>query len=231
MTRLWTQLGTGSGTEGEDCGAVSVLNVITWASGGKVGPDLQLPARDPQSVAGWVRYIRRLARKPSGAMLVFGDIYEAMSHAQVRAAFRSAGIRAPQVGYRYGWSFADMRQWLAASPDRAVILPVVYGVARRDGAPMGSTTFNDAHAIVLVGARKRRVKVGGKWRRWWYTRLGDPLMDGRRRPGSLRRYPKGWQTARLWCYRAAAGAFGTGPDGRPRPIGAGRAVVITVERG
>lgn len=228
---MWTQLRTGSGTEGEDCGVIAILNIITWASGGKVGPDVQLPARDPQSVAGWVRYIRRLVKRPSGAMMVHGDIFEGLAHPQVRAAFRSAGLRPVSATYRYGMPFWEMRQWLAGSPDRAVILPVMYGVARRSGAPTGSTTFDDGHAIVMIGARKRRVRVNGRYRRYWHTTLGDSLMDGRRKPGSPRRYPKGWQTTRIHTYRDAAGAFGSAPDGSPRPIGRGRCVVILVERG
>lgn len=230
MTRLFTQLGTGAPTAGADCGVLAVLNLAKWGSRGKVGPDVQVPARDPQSVASWVRYIRRIANRPWGAMLVDGDIEDALASDELRSAFRSAGCKPLKVSYRYGMEFWRMRDWLAESDDRAVMLPVMYGVARSSGCPVGSLTFSGGHALVMLGARRRRVRVGRRYRRYWFTTLGDPLMDGRRKPGSVRRYPKGWLSTRLHDYMPAAGAFGTGPDGKPRPIGRGRCVVILVER-
>lgn len=231
MTTLRTQLRSGSGTEGEDCVAVSGCNALLLLSHGAVGPRVVKPPQDPQSVASWVRFLRRLARRPTGPLLVHGDGYEALSSTEVKAAFRSAGLRPPTVEYRYGMPFGELRAWLANRPDRCAILPVDYGVARRDGCPMGSTTFSGGHAIVVTDVRRKRVRRGHRYVRRWFATVGDPLMDGRRKPGSLTRYPKGWLTTRLYRYRRAAGAFGSAPDGTPRPIGFGRTVCILLERG
>lgn len=233
MTTLRTQLRTGSPTAGEDCVAVSACNALLGASHRAVGPRLVRPAQDPQSVASWVRFVRRLAKRPTGPLLIHGDGYEALSSPEVKAAFRSAGQRPPRVEYRYGMPFGELRAWLAARPDaRWAILPVDYGVLRRDGnAPMGSTTFSGGHAIVVTGVHRRRVRRGRHYVSRWFASIGDPLFDGRRKPGSTSRYPRGWQTARLYAYRRAAGAFGSAPDGSPRPIGLGRTVCILVERG
>lgn len=230
LGRLWTQLSSGSGTEGEDCGAITVLNLITWASDGKVGPDMMSPARDPQSVANWVKYIRRIANRPAGAMLVYGDIFEVLNSTEIRGAFRAQNLTPPTVIYRYGESFSDLRRWMAVTKDRAIMLAIDYGVARKSGCPVGSTTFDGGHAIMLTGMQRRRFRKNGRWTTRWGTLAGDPLFDGRQKPGSSKRYPKGWQVARFYRYRKAAGAFGTGPDGKPQPIGEGRAVCITVEK-
>lgn len=228
--RLWTQLATGSGTEGSDCGALAVINVAYRLSDGKVGPDVQKPAREPQSVANWVKQVRRIAGNPRGPMLVYGDIYEALSSRWLAQAFRAQNLKPLRVDYRYGMPFGDLRKWLE-EPGRMAILPHVYGVAREDGAPMGSMTFDGAHVSTFHGARRKRVKVGRRYVHRWFTTVGDPLMDGRRKPGSTSRYPRGYLSTRLYRWRRAAGAFGTGPDGKPRPIGHGRVVAILCEKG
>lgn len=228
--RLWTQLRSGSGTEGSDCGALAVINVAYRLSGGKVGPDVQKPAKDPQSVANWVRQVRRIADNPRGPMLVYGDMYEALSSRWLAQAFRAQGLKPLDVDYRYGMTFADLRKWLE-EPNRMAIVAHLYGVAREDGAPMGSDTFDGAHVSTFHGARRKRVKVGRRYVRRWFTTVGDPLMDGRQKPGSTSRYPRGYLSTRLYRYRRAAGAFGTGPDGKPRPIGHGRVVAILCEKG
>lgn len=229
LGRLWPQLRTGSGTEGEDCAAIAILNMIKKASGGKVGPDMLAPAQDPQSVANWVKYIRRIANRPEGGLMVFGDAYEVLNSPEIRGAFRANNLTPPTVQYHYGMSFSDLRQWLTATKDRIVFLAIDYGVARKSGCPVGSTSFSDGHAIVLTGMQRRRFWQRRRWVTRWATIVGDSLFDGRRKPNSLKRYPKGWQIARYYRYMKAAAAFGTGPDGKPRPIGPRRAVCITME--
>lgn len=228
--RLFTQLNTGSGSEGSDCGALSVINVISRLSDGKVGPDVQKPAKDPQSVANWVKHIRRIAGNPRGPMLVYGDMYQALSSKAIADAFRAQNLRPLKVDYRYGMAFADLRKWLG-KPGRMAIVAYQYGIARQDGAPMGSMTFDGAHVATFHGARHNRVRVGKRIARRWFTTVGDSLMDGRRKPGSTSRYPRGYLSTRLYLYRRAAGAFGRGPDGKPRPIGHGRVVCILAEKG
>lgn len=227
---LWTQLRTGAPTAGEDCGPVACCNVIAGLSDGRVGPDVQTPARDPQSVASWVRFLRRVAKRTTGPFLVHGDVREALDSDEVARAFRAQNLQPPIVTYRYGIAFGELRAWLTR-PDRYAIVPVVYGIARRDGCPTGSTTFGGGHYVVLTNARRKRVRKGKRYVRRWFVTVGDSLMDGRRMPNTTMRYPKGWLTTRLYRYRRAAGAFGTGPDGRPRPIGQGRAIAVLVEAG
>lgn len=226
LRRMWTQLRTGSGTEGMDCVVLAIINLVVWASRGRLGP------KDRSEVAEWVEMVRRWAGNPDRPMLIHGDALEVLRHPEFKRMFGKAGLTPPTATYLYGEPFGDVRAFLAKSPDHAALLPVDYGMARRDGAPMGSTTFSDAHGIVLTGAQRRRVRI--RRRRYairWKTVVLDSLMDGRRRPGSLRRYPKGPQLTQLYRYRRAAGAFGTGPDGKPRPIGFGRTVCILLERG
>ncbi len=232
--RMWVQLRSGSGTEGSDCGVIGDLNIITECSSGKVGPDLDdngelLPPRDPQSVASWVKYIRRIAGNPTGPMMVYGDVYQALDSSQIKAAFRNAGLRPMTVEYKYGVEFWRIRQWLDDGPHRSVLLAINYSVARLDGCPTGSDSFGGGHIVMFHGAERRRIKIGRTYRKVWKTLVGDSLNDGRARPGGTR-YPRGWQIARIHDYQRAAGAFGTAPDGTPRPIGKGRAVAIFIER-
>lgn len=224
LRRMWTQLRTGSGTEGMDCVALALVNLIVWASRGKLGP------RSKDEVAEWVVQVRKWAGNPDRPMLIYGDAFEVLRHPELKRMFGKAGLTPPTATYLYGEPFGQVRAFLASSADRAALLPIVYGVARKDRAPMGSTTFDDAHAIVLSGAQRRRIRVGRRYVLRWKTIVLDSLFDGRRKPRSLKRYPKGPQLAQLYRYRRAAGAFGTGPDGQPRPIGFGRTVVIQVER-
>lgn len=228
---LRTQLRTGSGTEGKDCVAVTCCNLLNDASDGKVGPKVQKPGRDPQSVGSWVRYLRDVTDNQDDPLLIYGDAFDILTSPQVRAAFRAANVRPPTVTYEYGMEFGDLRKWLQGRRDRFALLAYDYGVARRDGAIVGSESFSDAHASAVGYVTRRRVRVGKRkrLRLRWFWEVGDPLYDGRRRPGSTKRYPRGRQTDRVYRYRRAAGAFGTGPDGRPRPVGFGRVVCIKVQ--
>ncbi len=225
LSRLWTQLNSGSGTEGKDCGALACINLIVWASHGKVGPKSQ------DELAHWVKQVRAWAGNPDRPMMVENDIFQVLNSKNLAHAFSSAGLPPPKAWYNYGKGWGDLRTWLHQSDDHAVMLAINYGVARRNGAPMGSSSFNGGHAIVMTGMQQLRVKIGRKYRLRWFTMVGDPLMDGRRKPASTARYPKGWIKARYYFYRKAAGAFGSNPDGSPRPIGDGHAICVTVVRG
>lgn len=233
---LWTQLRTGSGTEGADCACVGACNVDCMSSKGKVGPVLQNgpPSRFWDTVAGWVRRIRRIANNQSGPMMVRGDLFEYLNSDAHRQMFRDAGLRPPTATYQYGIEFWKIRKWLSDSDDHAVLLAIDYSVARADGCPVGSNTFGGGHIVMLTGAQRRRVRTVSRSGRIryplrWKTVMGDSLMDGRAMPGGGH-YGKSWQIVRLYKYRRAAGAFGTAPNGSPRPIGKGRAVAIFVER-
>lgn len=235
---LWTQLKSGSGTEGSDCGVVSPINLIDWGSRGKVGPQLlngkPRPARDPKSLASWVKYLRKIANRIRGAMMVYGDTYQALNSEQVRDAFRAAGLEPLKVYYRYGLEWGELRKWLQ-DKDHAALVAINYRVARADGALVGSMTFNGGHLVPFVGMQKRPVQIRnkktGRLRRVlvWKTLNGDSLFDGRTMPGAGKA-PSGWSIARFYRYRRAAGAFGTGPNNEPRPIGFGRCIAILVER-
>lgn len=91
-------------------------------------------------------------------------------------------------------------------------LALDYGTLRRGTAPMGSDTFSGGHSIGLLLAPSHRGHV--------YAWDGDPLFDGRRGE-----YPRGWQSARLLAFRAAAGDWGM-------PVaGDGHAYAIFLRRG
>jgi hypothetical protein len=227
VTTLWRQLGTGSGTEGEDCGAASDINGLYLLSGGKLGPDMVRPAREPQSMANWVKFVRRLANRPRGALFVYGDMTEALG--KLRAAFKARTGDELRIDYRYGMAFGDLREWLRGRQDRCAIVAYQYGIARKDGAVTASESFNGSHVSVWTNVRRRRIKVGNRYIRRWMMTNGDSLFDGRAKPGGGR-YPKGYQTVRMYRYRRACGAFGAGPDGYPRPIGFGRVICILMER-
>jgi hypothetical protein len=233
---LFTQLGSGSGTEGEDCGCLVDINGITMCSHHKVGPDLQTgpPAQYNRTVASWVRLIRDIANNPTGPMMVRGDIYEAIASERIRDRFRAAGVRPLVASYHLGIEFWQVRKWLSDSADHSVILAIDYSVAREDGCPVGSESFGGGHVVLLTGAQRRRVRAVTRSGRVryplrWKTVVGDSLNDGRARPGGGT-YPKGNIITRLYNYRRAAGRFGTAPDGTPRPIGKGRAVAIFLQR-
>lgn len=225
LGELWTQLRSGSGTEGEDCGAIACINLIKWASHGKVGPKSQA------ELAGWVRQVRVWANRPTGPMLVEGDIFQVLNSKALQEAFSHAGVGRMYAWYHYGIPWGELRGWLAGSTDHAAMVAILYGAARHDGAPAGSESFDGGHAVTMHGMARLRIRIKGKFRKRWQTVVGDSLMDGRRRPGSLRRYPKGYVRARFYRYRRAAGSFGKGPNGESRPIGQGRAIAITVRRG
>lgn len=231
IKRLWTQLNSGAPTAGMDCGAITAINLIVWASHGKIGPDYLKPEDDPNSLKSWVRMVRQWAGNPNRPMLVEGDIFQVLNSKNLQTMFSRAGVGRMYATYHYGMAFNDLRSFLHQSQDHAAMLAIDYGVARANGAPMGSTSFSDGHAVALYGAEQIKVRNGRKYHLRWFTNVGDPLFDGRRKPRSLTRYPKGIQRARLFSYRRAAAAFGTGPDGKPRPIGPNRAITITVERG
>jgi hypothetical protein len=227
---LITQLRSGSGTEGSDCGYSGDLNEIAEASNGRVGVDFPIPSYpDPQSPGSWVQYLRRITGNRTGPAMVRGDVYEALISQQIRQAFRSNGLPPPLVEYKYGIPFGDIRLFLSANRSHSVLLAINYGVAREDGCPVGSMSFSGGHIVMLTGAERRRVRQGKRYVKRWKTVMGDSLMDGRSMPGGGR-YPKGWLITRLYAYRRAAGRFGTALDGTPRPIGENRAVAIFITR-
>jgi hypothetical protein len=201
---LRTQLKTGSGTEGDDCGVLTILNITLWASRGRIGP------KDQSEVASWVKRVRRWAKRPSGAMLVRGDCFEVYQHPEYLKLFKDAKITPPKATYNYKLPWGTLRDRLRAG--QASHMAVNYGVLRYGDAPMGSATFNGGHSLALVGARL----IAGKT--WTYD--GDPLFDGRRKG-----IPDGWKSAKLADFKAAAARFGSNPPGNDF------ATCITVKRG
>lgn len=184
---LRTQLNTDSRTSGDDCGAVTCINGIIWASDGKVGPKSQ------DEVGDWVRRVRRWSNKPYGGLLLAGDCLQIYKHPSLRDRFKEANVMPMIATYAFRTTWDTVGRQLIAG--RFVHLPVNYGVLRRGDAPMGSDTFRGGHSIALLHAPSQN----GRRRVW----DGDPLFDGRRGE-----YPKGWQNAKLVDFKAAAAAWG-----------------------
>ena len=69
------------------------------------------------------------------------------------SAFASTGIGAPSIS-------CSTTSGKSPTTNRMAIVAHLYGVAREDGAPMGSDTFDGAHVSTFHGARRKRVKVG-----------------------------------------------------------------------
>lgn len=186
LPTLRTQLNSDSGTQGEDCGAVTILNAIRWASNGKVGP------RTQGDVGYWVRKVRGWANKTRGGLLLRGDCLEIYKHPELKRAFERAGVMPLRATYlfRVGWGRAIT---LARTGD-FLHLGVDYGVLDRSNAPMGSDTFRGGHSIGLTGPHRSHEHL--------HVWDGDPLFDGRRGE-----FPRGWSDARLLDFRAAAAAW------------------------
>jgi hypothetical protein len=204
---LRTQLNTGARTEGEDCGPVTIINVIKWASDNQI--------RIGQSdVDEWVRKIRVWARRPWGGFFLERDCLRVYRHPEFKALFTNRGLKPPTalILRKVSWQTTFMRY---VKQGYAAHLPVNYGVLRWTGrAPVGSEMFNGDHYVLLLHA-PRRSKYGRVivWD-------GDPLFDGRRDG-----IPKGWQQAPSWAFRAAAGRWGD------YPAGEGKCYAIVLRKG
>lgn len=210
LPRLVTQLGTGSPTAGDDCGAVAPVNAVLLLSGGKVGP------QDPSEDKDWVALMRGLGHNITGPMLVRGDTTEALNSPTLDKAFKSAGLPGIVATYYHHLSWNAMKQHLRKR--HVVLLAVKHSVLIAGKAPVGSLTFQGGHLLALAGLRN----VGG---RVWVND-GDSLFDGRAIPGPTPgRYPDGYQEARLPEFRKAAARFGT------KPPGLGKATCIVVKGG
>lgn len=187
---LRTQLGTGP-TAGDDCSVVTMANALRWASRGKVGPDAQ------SDVGRWAHQIRTWAGAPTDAAHSRGLRFRTETLRAYRdpnvARLLSAAGHSLTATYHYRAPWKAVFRALARG--NAVHLPVQYGVLRRSGAPMGSSTFGDGHSVLLVGyVQNPRHQV--------LTWDGDPLFDGRRPD-----IPHGWQHVRGAFFRDAAGRW------------------------
>jgi hypothetical protein len=198
-------LNTGAPTDGEDCGPVTIINAIKWASGNKI-------AIGQSDVGPWVAKIRRWAERPWGGFFLERDCLRVYRHPEFRKEFFKRGLIPPTPAYyrRYGWDVVYRK----LKAGQLIHLPVDYGVLRAGSAPVGSFTFSGDHYVALLHAprisnQKNRVIV-------WD---GDSLFDGRR--DSI---PDGWQHTQLSYFKKAAGEWG-----RPE-AGWGHAYFISLKR-
>jgi len=184
---LRTQLNSNSGTQGDDCGPVTIINVIKWASDNNI-------AIHQSQVGMWVRRIRDWANKPTGGLLLAGDCLQVYENINFKKLFYDIGYHAPEVNYQFRKSWYD-----SLAPKlrggQMIHLGVDYGVLRDGRAPTASSTFRGGHYLCLLNGG---VNSHGDRMVW----DGDPLFDGRRD------YPKGWQKTRLAYIKAAAAEWG-----------------------
>jgi hypothetical protein len=187
LPKLKTQLNTGSGTEGSDCGPVTIINAMLWASDGKVGPQSQ------KEVGEWVKKVRVWARKRTGALAVRDNQLRAYNSPEMAYEFHKVGLKPPKATYYFRLPWRTLREILKKN---GVHLAVNYAWLRAGKAPVGSRTFSGGHALFMQGDTPAH--------RYVHTNVGDPLFDGRRRG-----IPDGYQDTRLFNYREAAGKFGS----------------------
>jgi hypothetical protein len=202
---LRTQLNTGAWTEGDDCGPVTIVNAIKWASDNKI--DIK-----QSEVAEWVRKIRRWAERPYGGFFLERDCLRVYRSSEFRQEFFKRGLIPPTPAYYRRGSWDTVYRKL--KDGNFLHLPVDYGDLRSGYAPTGSFTFTGDHYVALLHAprisRKKNYVV--VWD-------GDPLFDGRRD-----NIPDGWQHTRLSYFKKAAGEWG-----RPE-AGYGYAYFIALKR-
>jgi hypothetical protein len=203
---LLTQLGSGASTAGNDCAVITALNSIRWASDGKVGP------RNHGELKDWVRAYREWAGVSENRGLLFkAETFAGYRHHELQKRFADAHLPPMQVEYvaRVGWGTLIRR----IQAGQFCHLAVNYGVLRANHhAPTGSTMFSDGHSIGLFGAHEVQGRL--------HVFDGDPLFDGRRAG-----IPDGWQDARLYNFRKAAGNWGR------FPAGVGHAYAIFIRKG
>ena len=181
------QLQTGSPTASTDCGPASLTMSLQAASGDTL--------RIPRTLhADWIGVLRQqMTPHPSFWPATSLPLHEkaADSDVMLGAMLGVGRFRAAAMDITLPWG--DVVDYLRDG--YALNVGVDYG-AVNDLMPKlsGSRTFRGGHFVSMHGA----VRQGGEW----WTRLGDPLHDGRQS------YPRGWQTVRVERYLRAAETFG-----------------------
>lgn len=189
------QLQTGSPTKGTDCGPSSDVMALQAASGRFMRPSSS-DYRD------WIDALRdQMPHGPGWPATRLSDQRAAMVSQFMRGAFLQMGRRRPVTGV-VRISHGDIVKLLAEG--RSFVVGIDYG-RLNDLMPRlsGSPSFRSGHAVMMQGLKRQR---GVAW-----TRLGDPLHDGRVSSG--RRVPKGFQTVRVRRYLRAAETFGGAGEG------------------
>jgi hypothetical protein len=195
------QLQSGSRTATTDCGLCSLVMALQVVS----GPALRVPR---ERLSSWIAALRtQMTPPPFWPATTLPNHEQAAESRLVDGAYLAVGRAPTSASYLvlpHGIVVEHLRR------GSAVIVGIDYG-RLNDLMPRlsGSTTFRGGHYVVLWGYE---AQGGVAW-----TRLGDPLHDGRR-PG----IPRGWQTVRVLRYLRAAETFGV-PD-----AGKGRAKVCIV---
>lgn len=197
------QLQTGSPTAGFDCGPAADLMALQGASGAGIRPQ-RVDQKD------WIIELRKDMKR--------GPTWPATTLDGQRASFLGRLMVGAFLGLRKGlwrpvtgvFTMPHSQVIKLLSEGRCLVVAVNYGTVN-DKLPRlsGSTTFRGGHAIMLQGLARQR---GVAW-----TRLGDPLHDGRRAG-----IPKGFQRVRVRRYLQAAETWGG--------VGKGRAAVLWVSK-
>ena len=165
--RLEAQL-DGSKTESVDCGVASTVMGIEYTSAGKVRPTTErvrakMDSQGPTNPWDW-----------QGAIRSFKE------------AARKAGLKPLRSSIADGAEF-DRLKMLLFDKKRPVIVALDYGtIARRSPRLWSSTSFKDAHAVLLRVGKER----GGTLK----VKVFDPLADGRTVAGkTMVNGPRWWE--------------------------------------
>lgn len=186
-----------------NCGPCADLMALQGVS----GDDIRLP-RDDQ--AEWITALRNnMTHGPTWPATRLSDQRAAFTSSLMTGAFLPFGKFRPSSG-QLTTTHDQVIKML--SEGRCLVVAINYGTLN-DLMPAlsGSPTFRGGHAIALQGLVRQN---GVAW-----TRLGDPLHDGRRQG-----IPRGWQTVRVRRYLRAAETWGL-----PR-VGKGKAAVLWVAK-
>lgn len=179
------QLQVPSPSKSTNCGPCALLMAL------QVGARMSVPF-DQQDT--WLRDLRRLMGKPIGATTLL-DHERAAESERVGGAYLGAGRRDPSMLVVTATHDLVAERLRDGHP---MVLLIDYG-RLNDLMPAlsGSPTYRGLHFVCLAG-------FDSGW-----TRLGDPLHDGRRAG-----IPKGWQTVRVMRYLRAAETAGTPAAGK-----------------
>jgi hypothetical protein len=189
------QLQTGSPTGGEDCGVITTLHGLEYASGNKLKPNPKRPAKE------WVRLLRnRMAKQLFWPATNISNQEQALEHDRTDAEMALIGLT-PVVATKFlPGTYADLVAQLKAG--RWVGIATSYREFNRIMPKLsGDRAFMGDHMVGVVGYGR-----DAKGREWGW--LYDPTHDGRR-PG----IPKGPQQVQLaLLFQTAAARTGLPPD-------------------
>ena len=191
LPRFWGQLGTGSPTAGADCGVLSTIHALEFASSNRLGPRMKTGVKNHVA-----KMRSRMTPQPFWPATNITNQEEALESPLTTVEMVAAGS-----------SEVNARKFLPGTPEmlveeltkgRWVNLAISYAWIN-DNAPVisGDSLFRGDHMIGMVGiAMDKRA-------RYWTTEY-DPLHDGRRAG-----IPKGPKVVLLDSLISAAVARGT----------------------